>query len=265
MIFSSGFTLDSVSVSLPYLTRSDFNLKGSLIRLALGKERKIRRVLALDNVSVSFGLGERVGIVGRNGAGKTTLLRVLAGHIPVDRGFIARPKNVRALIGDAGLGIDLEESGLENLARLLLINGTPRSDVRDVIRKSLELLDLGEALWRPCYTYSSGMLTRIRVVSLLQVRPDALLLDELLGQADSTFNARVRVHLEAVFDKCPIRILASHDENLIRRMCSRVLYFDAGRLVMDGGTDEVLARYAFERVSQHPEIYPDSEIKNFHN
>lgn len=232
-----------ISVAFRILRHDDYNLKGLLARALLGRRRIDRRVIALDQVSIEISEGERVGLVGRNGAGKTTLLRVLAGVLPPTSGKVELSPNTLNLLGDSAAALNPEISGRDNLLELLLINGLQMKEARRRLDETSHIVDIGERIWDPVYTYSAGMQARLRLAALFQLEPQAIILDESIGLADQSFNSKNVDRLNNLIYQSSVVVIASHSPELLLRYCTRGVFLENGRVVLDGQIRDVLDVY----------------------
>lgn len=237
------FDLNRVSIDIPYMTRASFNAKGTVLRALLGRVQTVHQIRALDDVSLSIRGGEHVGVIGSNGAGKTTLIRALGGMLEPNAGVLKRPREVQALIGDSSLGLDPDESGLENFDRLLAMRKVGRRIRRELEEEAIRLMSLGSAINRPVSTYSSGMCARVRVATLVLGPSSSLVLDEVIGTADYEFTSRVKHLMMKKISQSPILVIASHDFSLIRQLTRRCIWLEHGKVRSDGPTEEVVAAY----------------------
>lgn len=198
-------------------------------------------VEALKGVSFAAMRGESVGIIGRNGSGKSTLMSALAGLLPPTSGSVrAASQPVLLAVGAALQG---ELSGRRNILLGASALGIPRRDILASMDDIIEFTGLAEAIDRPLKTYSSGMASRLQFGIASAVQPDILLVDEALATGDAEFSRRSERRIQEIVDRAGTVFLVSHSPESIRRMTRRTIWLDAGRIVLDGPTDEVLAAY----------------------
>ena len=198
-------------------------------------------VRALDNVSLAFEHGDRVGIVGSNGAGKTTLLRVLAGVYEPEQGRVRRVGRTASLLNFA-LGIDNNETGYENILTLGLLLGLDVGEIRERTDEIAAFAELGDYLAMPARTYSQGMRFRLGFAVSTCFEPEILLMDEWMSASDPGFLEKARRRIEAFADSIGILVVAGHDADSLRRFCSKGVLLDAGSVAATGSIDEVLRR-----------------------
>ena len=244
--------LDNVSVAFPVYDTSSRSLKKRLVGAATGgrirSEAGPSVVHALENVTLHFQHGDRIGLVGRNGAGKTTLLRVLAGIYEPGVGTVRVDGHVAPLF-DLLLGMDPEGTGYENILLRGLFLGMRRTDIEAQIDEIAAFTELGSFLELPIRTYSAGMRLRLAFAVSTSFHPDILLLDEGIGAGDAAFLEKVNRRLQEFTSKATIIVLASHSEQLVRQLCSTSVLMEHGRIIEISSTSEVLELYR-ERTSR---------------
>ncbi len=203
---------------------------------------RYEQLWALREVSFQVAPGERVGVVGRNGAGKSTLLKVAA-RVLKPTGGSARVEGRVAPILELGTGFDYELTGLENIHLNALLMGRTRREIQAQAEEIVAFSGLGDFIHAPVRNYSSGMLARLGFAIVTAWRPDVLILDEFLAVGDAAFLRTCQARLARFWDAGTTLLLVSHLADAVRQNCQRCLWIEAGRLVADGPTDEVLERY----------------------
>jgi lipopolysaccharide transport system ATP-binding protein len=238
--------VENVSVSFPLYHTSARSLKKTVIAAAsgrLGQDQQRRVVVqALRDISFRLRGGDRLGLIGHNGAGKTTLLRTLAGIYEPVTGRVEARGSLAALL-DINLGMNPDLTGRENILLRGLYNGYSRTAVARLEQDVAEFADLGDFIDLPVRIYSSGMLVRLGFGLATAIRPEILLMDEWIMAGDAAFQDRARNRLESMVQSADILVLSSHDTQIVKAWCSRVLWLDQGRLRMDGPPDEVVDAY----------------------
>jgi lipopolysaccharide transport system ATP-binding protein len=239
--------LENVGVDYPIFNASSLSLKNRLLSAMTGGAIDRQHdgtviVRALQDVTLSIGPGERVGLVGPNGSGKTTLLRVLSGIYAPTEG-VARLSGHSVSLINIGLGIDPEATGRENIwLRAAMIGFTPAQTHR-MMEEIIEFSGLGEFIDMPFRTYSSGMQLRLAFSVSTCVRPQILIMDEWLSTGDQDFKQRAEQRMRDVVDSTDILILASHSRELLSKNCDRLVWLEHGRVKMDGPLSSVAAAY----------------------
>jgi lipopolysaccharide transport system ATP-binding protein len=196
---------------------------------------------AVDGVMLELRRGECLGLVGRNGAGKTTLLKMLNGVIKPDRGRIELRGRVGALIA-LGAGFNPILTGRENIFVNGAVLGLSRREITAELDGIIEFADIGDFIDSPVQSYSSGMQVRLGFAVATALRPDVLLLDEVLAVGDVAFRAKCYERLARIRDNAAF-ILVSHDSDQIARVCSSVLVLDRGRTAFAGDVAAGLRLY----------------------
>ncbi|MBR0801189.1 ATP-binding cassette domain-containing protein [Bradyrhizobium jicamae] len=205
-------------------------------------EIRMREVRALDGVSFEIAEGERIGIIGPNGAGKTTLLSILAGVTSATAGTVEVSGELHAMLSiGAVLRDDL--TGRENVDLDASIHGRNRSQTENIEEKIIEFSELGDFIDRPVRTYSSGMKARLAFSMGAFIDPDILIIDETLSVGDFFFAQKASQKMREIAAKGRIVIIVAHSMGSVVEMCSRCLWLDHGRIVMDGDPKSVTTAY----------------------
>lgn len=197
---------------------------------------------AIAGLDIEIQVGERVGIVGRNGAGKTTFLKLITGAIRPSYGTITVKGEVHSLL-QTGIGFDPEFTGSENIRAALQFNKISPEEEELAYHDIVEFCELGDHLHQPFKTYSAGMASRLQFATATAVRPDILVIDEVLGAGDSYFLQKSAKRMDEVALSGSTLLLVSHATQQILRFCTRVLWIEEGQVVMDGPALEVCNAY----------------------
>ncbi|MBX6322156.1 MAG: ABC transporter ATP-binding protein [Rhodospirillaceae bacterium] len=214
-------------------------LRAALRAIAPGVEE----IRALDRVSLSIADGERVGIIGPNGAGKTTLLHLVAGLAAPTAGTVEVAGRVHAVM-TLGSVLREEATGRENIMIDAEVQGRTRQEIADVIDRIVEFSELGEFIDLPVRTYSSGMKARLAFSMVAFIEPEILIVDEVLSVGDAGFSRKAGARMKELARAGRIVLVVSHGLASIVEMCSRCLWLEGGRLVMDGDPSAVTEAYA---------------------
>ena len=218
----------------------DWGVLGRLVRRG-AKQPPVREVKAVRGISFAARHGEAIGIIGVNGSGKSTLLRAIAGLIPPAAGTVHVAGNPALLGVNAVLMKDL--TGERNIMIGALALGLSKKEVRERMDDIVDFAEIGNFVNLPMKSYSSGMGARLRFAISASAVPDILMIDEALATGDAAFRAKSKAKMDEVREAAGTVFLVSHSLNTIKSMCSRVLWVHEGKLVMDGGADEVCAAY----------------------
>ena len=196
---------------------------------------------SLDDISFEVKRGECLGIIGHNGAGKSTLLKMLNGIILPDAGKITMTGKVGTLI-EVGAGFHPMLSGRENIYINGAILGMSKEELDNNFDSIVDFAELKDAIDMPVKHYSSGMYVRLGFAIAAHVKPDILILDEVLAVGDISFVAKCFQHLSAIRDQTAI-ILVSHDMRNVSRICDKTLLLDKGRQISFGEPEKVVSTY----------------------
>ncbi len=196
----------------------------------------------LEDVSFDFAPGERLGIVGANGAGKSTLLRLLAGIYTPTSGQLTVNGTPRGLF-DISLGVNPEATGLENIYMRGLQMGLKLSEIKGLVPEIVAFAELEDVIEQPFNTYSTGMRLRLAVTVSTMIEPDILLLDEWFGAGDARFNEKVKKRIEGLVQRSRGLIIATHNEPLMKSLCTHGLLLSKGMVVAHGKLGSILKQY----------------------
>ena len=233
--------------------------KGSLKKWVLDALRgriHHRHFLAVDDVSFQIKRGEAVGLVGRNGAGKSTLLKLVTGIVTPTAGSIAVRGQVAPLLA-LGNGLDPTLTGRENIYLNGAILGYRKEWLYEHEADIVEFSELGDFIDAPVRTYSSGMTMRLAFSIATAASPEILILDEVLAVGDAAFQAKCRARIAEIVEDGATVFFVSHSLNDIQKLCSRAIWLEKGRVVMDGPVQEVCP--IFGEFSKLP-FFPISEF-----
>jgi len=235
--------IKNLTMRFPVYGADNRSLKKHLARLSVGG--KIGKaagrppvITALSNISMRLKPGDRLALIGHNGSGKTTFLRALSGAYEPDEGTIEVQGRVAALL-DLSLGIDASATGYDNIRLRGLIAGLTSKEIEQKMESIAAFTDLGGFLAMPMKTYSAGMQARLAFAVATSVDADVLLLDEWIAVGDAKFRAAAHERLLDLVERARILVLASHDTQLVRYYCNKVVRFDSGTVSRVRPIDEL--------------------------
>ena len=205
-------------------------------------EHKIRDFYALNGVSFQIEKGETVGIIGKNGSGKSTLLKILTGVINQSSGEKKMNGSVSALL-ELGTGFNPEYSGIENIYLNGTIMGIPKDETEKKIEEICDFAEIGDFINQPVKNYSSGMFVRLAFAVAINTDPEILIVDEALAVGDYRFQAKCYNKFEEMKERGKTILFVSHDIDAVRRFCTRAIWLDGGKVVMDGDVNSVSSKY----------------------
>jgi lipopolysaccharide transport system ATP-binding protein len=213
-----------------------------LYRLRPGGAPAFPEHRALQDIDLEIARGERVGIIGRNGAGKTTLLRLVSGIAAPSAGSVKVGGRIQALF-DTGLGFHPEFTGMEGIKASLLFNGLDDAQAQAAIADVAEFAELGDYLDQPLKTYSLGMRARLGFAAATAVRPDVLIIDEVLGAGDAYFQSKCAARIRGLTQGGTTMLLVSHSTQQVVQFCERAIWLENGQIARSGDTVEVVKAY----------------------
>jgi lipopolysaccharide transport system ATP-binding protein len=206
------------------------------------KRPKINEFWALRDINFQLETGARLGIVGRNGAGKTTLLKLLTGNVAPTEGQVTVNGEVQALL-EAGAGFHPEFTGYENVEAALTQAGLTRHEIKQAVEEITEFTELGDFMNQPFKAYSAGMQARLVFTTATTVKPNILIVDEILGAGDAYFAAKSRQRMQNLVDSGASILLVSHALDQVLRFCDQAIWLERGRIVLRGSSLEVVKAY----------------------
>lgn len=204
-----------------------------LQRFGIKTKTPSKEFAALTDISLEVPRGHRVGIVGRNGAGKTTLLKLICGNFAPTSGEVEVNGTVQALM-NIGLGFHPEYTGRENVESSLQYNGLDRDEYQKAMDGIVNFCELGDFLDQPFKTYSLGMQARLMFAAATAIRPDILIVDEVLGAGDAYFVAKSKIRVQRMIEAGCTMLLVSHSMQQVLELCDEAVWIEHGSIKMRG-------------------------------
>lgn len=219
------------------------SLREWFIRTALRRPLTVRHAeFSLRSFNLRVERGEAVALVGPNGGGKSTALRLIAGIYNPTSGVVETTGRIAAVI-ELGAGFNTDLTGAENLDLYGAIMGLSRSELASRYREIVEFSGIGDFIDLPVKYYSSGMVARLAFSVAVNVRPDILLMDEVLAVGDQAFQRKCLDRLRAYRSEGCTMVVVSHNAAIVRELCSRAVWLEGGEIRMEGDVGEVLDAY----------------------
>jgi ABC-type polysaccharide/polyol phosphate transport system ATPase subunit len=218
--------------------------------LGLFEPRRFERLPVLDGVSFDVRAGEALGIMGRNGCGKSTLLKIVCGVYLPDQGRVTARAAITPVL-ELGVGWNPELDAVDNVMLIGSVMGLSLEEIRRSLDDILAFAELERFANLKLKHYSSGMSQRLGYAVAFRAVRDVLVLDEIFAVGDAGFRARCEQRYRELRASGHTAIIVSHDPRVIAEFCDRALLLDGGRIVMEGATQEVAARYM--TTMTHPE------------
>lgn len=198
---------------------------------------------ALNGINFSVKKGETFGIIGTNGAGKSTLLKLITGVATPTEGAVNVNGKISALL-ELGAGFNKDYTGIENIYLNGTMMGYSREEMKQRIDSIVEFADIGDFIYQPVKTYSSGMFARLAFAVAINIEPEILIVDEALSVGDVFFQNKCYKKFEELREKNITVIFVSHDIGTVKQLCSRVLWLEHGIQQMVGDSVEVCNEYS---------------------
>jgi lipopolysaccharide transport system ATP-binding protein len=209
--------------------------------LARGRTR-YKEFWALRGIDLELPVGSRTGLIGRNGAGKSTLLKLITGNIPATEGTIEVHGRIQALL-EAGAGFHPEFTGYENIRASLTFQGLAPSQMKEAVEDIVAFTELGDFLAQPYRTYSLGMQARLAFATATAIKPEILIIDEMLGAGDAYFLSKSADRIRQLVTGGASVLLVSHSLDQIVKLCDQAIWIERGKVVCRGTSLEVVKEY----------------------
>ena len=220
---------------------------------ALGfRKNKYKLHYALNGVNLNIYKGETVGIIGTNGSGKSTILKIITGVLSPSEGEVKVNGRISALL-ELGAGFNQEYNGIENIYLNGTMMGFSEKEIDAKLPAILEFADIGEYVYQPVKTYSSGMFVRLAFAVAINIEPEILIVDEALSVGDVFFQAKCYHKFEEFKEMGKTIVFVSHDLNSISKYCDRVFLLNKGNLLGEGSPKEMIDAYKRVLVGQYEE------------
>lgn len=219
--------------------------------LGLSRRKRYKEHYALKGVDMTIYQGETVGIIGTNGSGKSTILKIITGVLNPTKGSVSVNGRISALL-ELGTGFNMEYNGIENVYLNGTMMGFSQKEIDAKMDDILSFADIGEYVYQPVKTYSSGMFVRLAFAVAINIEPEILIVDEALSVGDVFFQAKC-YHKFEEFKKIGKTILfVSHDLSSISKYCDRVVLLNQGVKLGEGSPKEMIDAYKQVLVGQYP-------------
>ncbi len=227
--------------------------------LRITKKDYHKKHYALNNVSFDVKKGETLGIIGINGSGKSTLLKIITGVLTPTTGNVVVEGRISALL-ELGAGFNPEYTGIENIYLNGTMLGYTHEEIDEKIDSILMFADIGEFVYQPVKTYSSGMFARLAFAVAINVDPDILIVDESLSVGDVFFQAKCYNKFNEFKSRGKTILFVSHDLSSVVKYCDRVVVLNNGEKIAEGKSPDMIDLYKKVLVNQlNSEIEPNSD------
>ncbi len=216
---------------------------------------------ALKDVSFTVGKGETVGIIGTNGSGKSTILKIITGVLHQNSGEVKVDGRISALL-ELGAGFNSEYTGMENIYLNGTMIGFSKDEIDAKLQDILDFADIGEFVYQPVKTYSSGMFVRLAFAIAINIEPEILIVDEALSVGDVFFQAKCYRKFDDFKKMGKTILFVSHDLSSISKYCDRVILLNQGEKLGEGSPKEMIDAYKQVLVGQYSKDANDDATKS---
>ena len=225
---------------ISYRGLKKFSIKRSLFK---GKKNSKEIFEAVKGISFEVEKGKILGFIGKNGSGKSTTLRALAGIFSPDTGTIDLHGNTVSLLS-IGVGFNPELTGYENIYLSGMLLGFSESQIKEKEKEIIDFADIGDFIYKPVKTYSSGMHSKLAFAITAILETDIMLIDEVLSVGDAAFKEKSYNKMkELISDENRTVVIVSHSLDTIKNLCDEVLWLHNGEVKKLGNPDEVIEEY----------------------
>lgn len=197
---------------------------------------------ALDEISFDVEEGQFVGIIGTNGSGKSTILKIITGVLTPTTGTVTVNGRVSALL-ELGAGFNMEYTGIENVYMNGTMMGYSREEMDKKLPEILEFADIGDFVYQPVKSYSSGMFVRLAFALAINIDPEILIVDEALAVGDVFFQAKCYKKINEICQSGTTVILVTHDMSTVIKYCNKVVVLNRGKFVAEGEAGKMVDLY----------------------
>lgn len=227
-------------LSISYRSMKKISIRKNFIKL-VGQKKEVFD--ALKNVSFEIEEGKILGIIGKNGSGKSTLLRSIAGIFSPDKGTINLHGNSVSLLS-IGVGFNKKLTGYENIYLSGLLLGFEKEYIMEKEQEIIDFADIGDFIFRPVKTYSSGMYSKLAFAITAILETDIMLIDEVLSVGDVQFKEKSYNKMkELISNEKRTVLIVSHNLQTIKNLCDEVLWLHEGEIKKIGNTKDVVSEY----------------------
>ncbi|MGN0428103.1 MAG: ABC transporter ATP-binding protein [Agathobacter sp.] len=218
--------------------------------LGLGKKKRGKEHHALNDVSFQIKKGESVGIIGTNGSGKSTILKIITGVLNPTEGNVTVNGRISALL-ELGAGFNMEYTGIQNVYLNGTMMGFSEEEIDQKLDSILAFADIGDYVYQPVKTYSSGMFVRLAFAVAINIDPEILIVDEALSVGDVYFQSKCYKKFEEFKAAGKTILFVSHDLGSISKYCDRAILLNKGNLLAEGLPNDIIDIYKKVLVGQY--------------
>ncbi len=210
--------------------------------LSLTHKNYHKDFFALSDISFNVKKGETVGIIGTNGSGKSTILKIITGVLTPTSGQVRVSGVISALL-ELGAGFNMDYTGIENIYMNGTMMGFSKKQMDEKLPDILEFADIGDFVYQPVKTYSSGMFVRLAFALSINVEPEILIVDEALSVGDVFFQSKCYRRMEEIRKNGTTILMVTHDMGSVIKYCDRVVLLNKGHYVAEGAPGKMVDLY----------------------
>ncbi|MGF9699854.1 ABC transporter ATP-binding protein [Paenibacillus sp. MABNR03] len=237
----NSIEVNQVSMSYRLTSEKIDSIKHFFIK-KVKKELTYKEFNALDNVSFSVPKGEVYGIIGLNGAGKSTLLKIISGILKPTSGSVSKKGTLAPLI-ELGAGFNGDLSGMENIYLNGLLLGYSKKTIQSKVEEIIDFSDLEQFIYTPLKNYSSGMKARLGFSIATVIKPDILIVDEVLSVGDIKFKEKSENKIKSMMNNGTTILFVSHSLGQVEKLCHKVLWLEKGKVKEEGDAKLICANF----------------------
>lgn len=210
--------------------------------LNIGHKEYHKDFYALSNISFSVEKGQTIGIIGTNGSGKSTILKIITGVLTPTLGQVKVDGTISALL-ELGAGFNMDYTGIENIYMNGTMMGFSRKEMEAKLQDILEFADIGDFVYQPVKTYSSGMFVRLAFALAINVEPEILIVDEALSVGDVFFQSKCYRRMDEIRKNGTTIVMVTHDMGSIIKYCDKVILLNRGEFIAEGSAGKMVDMY----------------------
>lgn len=237
---NSQIAINIANVSKKYILHHE---KPTLVENLFKKKEEF---WALKNIDFQVKKGEKLGIIGANGAGKSTLLKIISSITSPTKGKIETKGKIASLI-DLEAGFEPDLTGEENIYLNGLLLGMSKKQIKQNFKKIIDFSGIKKFIDSPLRTYSSGMMLRLGFSIAIHSNPDILIIDEVITAGDENFRKKSYLKIQEFFQQKKTIIFVSHNLEAVKKLCSKTLWLEKGKMKMLGLSKKVISLYLSSR------------------
>ena len=216
---------------------------------------------ALSDLSFTVEKGQTVGIIGTNGSGKSTILKIITGVLTPTTGEVAVRGKISALL-ELGAGFNQDYTGIENIYMNGTMMGYTKKEMDAKLPEILEFAEIGDFVYQPVKTYSSGMFVRLAFALAINVEPEILIVDEALSVGDVFFQSKCYRRMEEIRKNGTTIIMVTHDMGSIIKYCDKVVLLNKGEFIAQGSAGKMVDLYKKILAGQMDALRAELEVMN---